>query len=462
MKASKRSVILIGILLGVTTNTLMQTIVATILPQVSKVLGDSHLYGWVFSGYLLMSTITIPLFSKLADLYGYKLFFTIGMAIFLVGSLLCGMADSFPFLVGSRLVQGVGAGVLGPVATALIATVYPSESRGKALSSLAAVQLLSNILGPIVGGVIATSLGWAYAFYLVIPFGIISLLIIQFAELPTNHKAATASLKNIDYWGAFLLGAGVALFIQTWTTFEKSGWNVSMIVMLAASVFFGIWFVFQEKKHPDPVLSPKIIRIRNVSLASISALFVGAINYGAISIFPLFAVVLFNSNSAKSSTFLLPLMIGLSIGIIISSRLSQKVSYKVLAQTGWLLSAFGLALTSLICFVELPNNLIYIFAFMIGGGIGILMPTFMLPAQNAVSDNEQATVGGIIQLSRNVGGAIGIPILTSILALTAQKGENTLQYGIAFLVLFLLTLIGFFVGRQFEGSAVKRRKEDRI
>ncbi|SEM84036.1 MFS transporter [Lihuaxuella thermophila] len=453
MKMSKRSIIFTGILLGAAANMMMQTVVATILPQAARELGDSHLYGWVFSGYLLMSTITIPLFAKLADLYGYKLFFTLGMSVFLIGSFLCGLAPSLSFLVMARLIQGVGAGALGPVTVALIGTLFPIESRGKALSAFAAIQLFSNLLGPVAGGIVSASYGWSSGFYMVIPLGLLSLITIQFAQMHREQTEPT-SLKNMDYWGALLLGAAIALFIQTWTVYEKSGWNWNTTTLLVASILLFIWFMFQENKHPDPVLSPGLIRIRNVSLANLSALFVGILMYGAIAVFPLYATVIFEGSSSQSTPFLLPLMLGLSTGILFSGRMIQKISYKMLARTGWLTSATGLFGTSISSFMVLPVFSIYIFAFIIGFGVGTIMPTFLLPAQNAVSEKYQATVGGMVQLSRNIGGAIGIPVLTSILAITSGWGEKTFQYGLLFLVLFFLSLFGFLIGSQFEGAAV--------
>lgn len=455
---SKRSVIFTGILLGAAANMMMQTVVATILPQVVRQLGDSHLYGWVFSGYLLTSTITIPLFAKLADLYGYKLFFTLGMSVFLIGSFLCGLAPSLAFLVIARLIQGIGAGALGPVTIALISTLFPVEIRGKALSAFAAIQLFSNLLGPIAGGIVSASFGWSSAFYMIIPFGLLSLITIQFAQM-RRERTKPSSLKSMDYWGALLLGTAIALFIQTWTFYEKSGWDLNTAALLVGSILLFIWFIFQEKKHPDPILPPSLIRIRNVSLANLSALLVGILMYGAIAIFPIYATVIFESGSAQSTQFLLPLMLGLSTGILFSGRMIQKISYKMLARTGWLTSAVGLLGTSILCFMHFPLFGNYIFAFIIGFGVGTLMPTFLLPAQNAVSENHQATVGGLIQLSRNIGGAIGIPILTSILAITSGWGQKTFQYGILFLVLFFLSLLGFLIGSRIEGAAVKGKRK---
>ncbi|WP_246333664.1 MFS transporter [Thermoactinomyces mirandus] len=461
MKMNKRSILLTGILFGAAANTIMQTVVATILPQVVSQLGSSHLYGWVFSGYLLMSTITIPLFAKLADLYGYKLFFTIGMTVFLVGSLLCGLAPSLHFLVMARLVQGVGAGVLGPVSIALISVLFPVENRGKALSAFAAVQFFSNLAGPIAGGFVASSFGWPFAFYMVIPLGLLSLITIRFSRARTDREPEPpSSLKNIDYWGALLLGGSIALFVQAWTIFEKSGWSLNTLLFLAGSLLLLIWFVFQEDKHPAPVLPPDLIKITNVKLANWSALLTGVLMHGAIAILPLYAATTFNGGSADSARFLLPLVLGLSVGIIFSGQMIHRFPYKMLARTGWLIAAGSLAFMSVIIFTGLPVYFNYLFAFLIGFGIGSLVPTFLLPAQNAVSERSQATIGGMIQLSRNIGGAAGIPLLTSIIGFSSAWGSKLTSYGIVFLVLFILGITGFFIGSRFEGAARPEEKQE--
>ncbi|MGA8944262.1 MAG: MFS transporter [Thermoactinomyces sp.] len=454
MKMNRRGILLAGILFGAAANTIMQTVVATILPHVVNQLGSSHLYGWVFSGYLLMSTITIPLFAKLADLYGYKLFFTIGMVIFLAGSLLCGLAPSLHILVIARLVQGVGAGVLGPVAIAIISILFPVENRGKALSAFAAVQLFSNLAGPVAGGFVAAAFGWPFAFYMVIPLGLLSLIIIRFSHGPADRKPEpSTSLKKFDYWGALLLGLSTALFVQTWTVFEKAGWSMGTILCLVGSILFLIGFVVQEGRHPAPILPPALIKIANVRLANWSALLTGVLMHGAIAILPLYAAVVFNGKTTGSAQFLLPLMLGLSAGIIFSGQMIHKYPYKMLARAGWLISAGSLLFMSVIVFSGLPVMFHVLFSFLFGFGIGILVPTFLLPAQNAVSEKFQATIGGMIQLSRNIGGAAGIPLLTGITGISNVWGSEFVSYGVVFLVLFILSMAGFFIGSRFQGDA---------
>lgn len=444
--ANRRWFVFTGILLGVTAHMIMQTLVATILPSVSAELGNSHLYSWVFSGYLLMSTITIPLFSKFADLYGYKLFFLIGLSVFLLASLMCGMATSFAFLVGARLVQGIAAGMLAPVTMALISQLFPlMKERAKAMSIFAAVQMFSNVLGPVIGSLVATVLGWSAAFYMVIPLCILSFIIIYFSHFGTTATQGLA-IQKVDYIGAFLLGGTIAVFIETWSIFEQSGWTMTTTLLLASSALMGIIFLWQEKGHPDPILSQEMLRLPQISLSSLSAFLAGILNYGAIFILPLFSVAIFANDYAKSSYFLLPFTLGLGIGAMTSGFMLQRISCRSLAQISWCFAAVGFSGLGAVCFLNLPVFLSFLFAISIGFGLGSLMPTFLLPAQNAVGNNQQATVSGLIQLSRNLGGSIGIPLLTSMLAATGGLQREVVHYGIAFFTLAMLSCIGFGVG----------------
>jgi MFS family permease len=366
--------------------------------------------------------------------------------------MLCAIAPTLPFLILARLIQGVGAGILGPVAIALISTLFPTETRGKAMGLFAAIQLLANLVGPVAGGFVSASLGWPYAFYMILPFGILSLLFIPFAPLGKNTIRPSA-LTSIDYGGALLLGAAIASFVQAWTWVEVSGWNGIVAAFLIGSAFLFTLFLFQEQNHPDPIVPPRLVQIKNVTVSIWSALLTGLLMYGAIAIFPLYAMFVFKNDATQSSAFLLPLMVGISMGILISGHRMQQLLYRTLAKTGWLITALGLACMSLVSLTPLPLTVQYGWAGLIGFGIGILVPTFLLPAQQAVSESNQATIGGIIQLSRNVGGAAGIPILTVILNLPVGSDAN--RYGLLFFSLFMLSILGYLIGSKLEGRPVQ-------
>jgi len=223
--------------------------------------------------------------------------------------------------------------------------------------------------------------------------------------------------------------------------------------LLIGSMLLMIGWIVQERKHPEPIISPRMLKIRNVTLANLSAFLAGIQMYGAIAVFPLYAVAVTDGGAVSSARFLLPLTLGLSTGILLSGRMIQRVSYKALARAGWLVAAASFAAVSIASFTALPWFFLLFFAFFAGLGIGSLVPTFLLPAQNAVSEAHQATVGGMIQLSRNVGGAIGIPLITSMLGISSGWGTPA-SYGTVFLVMVILSFLGFFVGSRFEGAAV--------
>lgn len=437
-----------GVLLGVAVHMTMQTLVATMLPAISAQLGDSHLYSWVFTGYLLMSTVTVPLFSKLADIYGYKLFFLLGLSLFLLASLLCGLATSLAFLVGARLVQGIGAGMIAPVTMALISVLFPlTQERAKAMSLFAAVQMLANVLGPVLGGMIAAILNWSAAFFMVIPLGVLSFAVIYFSQFgPVSTQKET--VPTVDYIGAFLLGGAITAFTQTWSLFEQAGWTFAATRLFVASVILGGLFFWQEKRHPDPILAQDLLRLPQISLATLSALLAGILNFGTMFMLPLLSVATFANDPAKSSYFLLPFTIGVSIGAVASGFLLQKISCQSLAKLSWCFAIIGFSGLGFAVSFTAPVIWFYIFAVSIGYGIGSLMPTFLLPAQNAVNETQQATVSGLIQISRNIGGTVGIPLLTSLLVLARGWQQEALQYALVFFTLAFFSCLGLVIGNR--------------
>ncbi len=161
--------------------------------------------------------------------------------------------------------------MLGPVTIAFISILFPIETRGRAFSVFAAVQLLSNLIGPLAGGWIAVTMGWSAAFFMVLPFGILSLATILFTENNRDNTKATPSLKRVDFLGASLLGMAIALFVQTWTLFEQTGWGVQTAMMITGSILALVGFIFQQNRHPDPILPQRLVSIRNVMFANVSA-----------------------------------------------------------------------------------------------------------------------------------------------------------------------------------------------
>jgi MFS family permease len=248
----------------------------------------------------------------------------------------------------------------------------------------------------------------------------------------------------LDWLGALLLGVSIAFMIQAWTRLGETGLDGLTLSLFISSILLFFLFMLQEKKHQDPIISLDLIKIRNVQLANVSAFLVGVLMYGSIAILPLYANNALGDGTMNSGKLLISLMIGMGIGVIICGRILKQFSYKLISVLGWLMTCISLIGLCLMSIMHEFNMISYIIIFLLGFGLGFLLPTFLLPAQNAVSENKQAIVGGLVQLSRNSGGAIGIPILTGILTLT--DGLYGLQgYLFVFMFLAVTTLIGLFL-----------------
>ena len=214
----------IGITLGMISSVLMQTIIATILPTISNDLGNKDLYGWVFSSYMIASTITIPLFANLSDVYGRKIFYLLGMLLFLTGSLLSGFAQSMNQLIIFRIIQGIGAGAIAPSAIAMISELFTFEKRVKMLGLLSAFQVFANILGPLLGGFIADIYSWRWAFFINIPIGILAFLLIKynFFDISKNEKRDAITRKRITSKGYLYSKYSTSCFYRILSTGKKA------------------------------------------------------------------------------------------------------------------------------------------------------------------------------------------------------------------------------------------------
>lgn len=451
-----------GILLGMASSIIMQTILATILPGVVKDLGNAYLYSWVFSGYLIASTITIPIFSKLADLYGRKRFYLGGMVVFLAGSALSGTSDSMGQLVICRVIQGLGAGALAPAAIAMISDLFPIKDRGKMMGMLAIVQVLANVAGPLVGGLIADNLGWQWAFWANIPMGILAIVLVTVGFAETANRSRQTSLGQVDFIGGFLLGVVIVLLIHGFKMTEARGlihMQTGLILLLAAFVFSV--FLWQEKKHSDPVVSPDLIATKNVKVSLVSTFLLGVVMYVAIVVLPIYGRVILGETAMQGGKLLLPLALGLGLGGILSGKLAQKFSYANLVVGGWAVATVGFIMLALSSRFELSYYPLAGMVFVAGLGLGVIFPTLLLSGQNAVAENQRAVVGGLVQISRNLGGAIGIPAFTGFIAPTGGKiisANGSSAYLTLFLLLSMGSALGVVVGLRFKGSIYTDQK----
>ena len=397
-----------GLLVGMSASVLMQTLIATSLPVIASELGGMSLYSWVFGAYMLASTVTIPLFGKMADRMGRRTMYLAGLSVFLIGSALAGLSGSMAHLVGFRVVQGIGAGALAPAALASVGDLFENETeRGKVFGIFGAVQVLANLIGPALGGWVTDHLGWRYAFYVVIPVGAVAAVLAGLG-LPSQRQQERPS-GALDWQGAGLLGialCAVLLGLQAIGRGSAAAWQGALATLFGAVVFAAA--IRWERRHADPALPIALLTQPTLGHAAIGTLLLGAATHSVVAFIPLFTQGTRGATATGAGAVLVPMMLAAGMGSAISGRLMAR--RRVVMTAAWLGLSAGFAWLSLLragagaAMAIAPGVLI-------GLGMGLLLPIFLEMAQKAAGIAHRATASGMIQLARNLGGALGVPLL---------------------------------------------------
>ncbi|HEU4456169.1 MAG TPA: MFS transporter, partial [Longimicrobium sp.] len=276
-----RSLVFTGLLLAMFMAAIEGTIVATAMPSIAAELGGFSLYSWVFSSYLLMQAVAIPIFGKLSDLLGRKPIFIVGIVVFLAGSVLCGLAHTMPMLVAFRFLQGLGAGAVQPITTTLAADLYSLEERGRIQGYISSIWGISSIVGPLAGGLVVHSIGWEWIFWINVPFGIAAIVLV----VMYLHEGVEKKERSIDYPGAFLLLVGVGSLMLALT--QGSAWGARAVLpLLGVFAVALVLFVRQERRAPDPLMHLELWRHGLIRNANVAALTSGVLMIGLITFLP--------------------------------------------------------------------------------------------------------------------------------------------------------------------------------
>ncbi len=414
MSSRRRLAVTLGVITGMFLAALEATVVGTAMPTVISSLGGLNHYSWVFSAYLITSTITVPVWGKLSDLYGRRLLFQIGIAVFLLGSVLSGMAGTMTQLIAYRAVQGLGAGALVPLAMTIIGDVYTVEERARMQAFFSGVWGISSVVGPIVGGFITDQLSWRWVFYINVPFGILAAVIMQ---LSLKEPKRTRR-PSIDYAGAALLMASITLLmlalVEGGATLREfaSARNVSLLVVAG---LLGALFIYVERRAQDPIVPLGLFRNRVVTVSVVAGFLAGVAMFGAISFVPLFAQGALGSTATEAGSLLTPLMlswVGLSV---VGGRLLLRVGYRPTTLAGLLLLTLGFALLSSYQRTT-PRVWLYVDLVLIGAGLGLTMLTLLIAVQQSVGRAQLGIATSLNQFSRSIGGAVGVAIMGAVLS----------------------------------------------
>lgn len=410
---SRQRVILVtaGIMLSLLMASMEATVVATAMPTIVSHLGGLAIYSWVFSAFMLASTTTVPIFGKLSDLYGRRPVYTVAMAFFLVGSFLCGQAQSMPQLIAFRVVQGVGAGGLVPLAFILIGDMFTLEQRAKMQGLFSGVWGVSAIVGPLLGGFLVDQISWRWVFYINVVPGLLAAALVWLAW-QDKARASDATAPKVDYAGAVLLTVGVVTLLMGLFALDTAwGWA---LLALAAVLLAGL--VRVERRASDPILPLSLSRDWIFATACSQGVLAGWAMFGSLSFVPLFAQAVLGTSATAAGATLTPMMLGWTFASIIGSRLLLRLSYRTLALTGMGLLTLGAALMLRID-VNAHQVSLMVNLGLMGVGMGLSVPAFLIAVQSTVRPRDMGVATSAIQFSRNIGGALGVSVMGAALSL---------------------------------------------
>jgi EmrB/QacA subfamily drug resistance transporter len=402
-----------GLMVGMFIAAIDQTIVATALPAIVTDLGGIRYLSWIIVGYLLTSTASTPLWGKIGDLFGRRMMFQTAIGVFLIGSLMCGLAPTMLILIVGRLVQGIGGGGLYALCFGIVGDLVPPRQRGKYIGYFAGMFAVAGVIGPLVGGVITDHIGWRWIFTINVPIGIASLVVVAL----TLHLPSTRRDARLDLVGAPLLVAGVVCLVlgSAWGG-DQYAWDSPHIIGLAiAAVVLLALFVLWEVRVEEPILPMRLFRNPVVAVLFALSFLMGPIFYAAGSFVPLFMQGVAGFSATKSGLMLAPNAAGLSIAAIITGRLTTRTGrYK-----HWVVGGSGLLVVALIILSRLDAGwstlTIGLMMGLSGIALGTALPFLSTASQNAVEFADLGVVTAAVTFFRTLGGTFGIAVFGAVL-----------------------------------------------
>ncbi|QLQ39778.1 MDR family MFS transporter [Micromonospora robiginosa] len=405
-----------GLLLGMFVAILSSTVVSNALPRIITDLhGTQSAYTWVVTSTLLATTATTPIWGKLADLTSKKILVQLALAVFVLGSVLAGQAQSTGELIACRVVQGVGAGGLTALAQVIMATMIAPRERGRYSGYLGAVMAVGTIGGPLIGGVIVDTdwLGWRWCFYVGVPFAVLALVVLQ----KTLHLPVVKRKVTIDWWGATLITAAVSLLL-VWITLagDRYDWiSWTSAVMVAGAVLLGALAVRVEQRAAEPMIPPRLFRNRTITLAVVASVAVGVGMFGASVFLGQYFQISRGESPTMAGLMTLPMIGGLLVASTVVGRIITSTGrWKRWLVAGSTLLTAGFALMGSMR-VDTPYWRLAIFMALIGLGLGMTMQNLVLAVQNTVGTHELGAASSVVAFFRSLGGAVGVSALGALL-----------------------------------------------
>jgi EmrB/QacA subfamily drug resistance transporter len=399
---SDRRLITLALFVATFLVSLDASVVSTAMPTVIGQIGGIELYAWVFSAYLLTSTVTVPIYGKLADLFGRKPVFLFAVALFMVGSMLCGQSQTMEQLIAFRLFQGVGAGGVLPINQTILGDVYPLEERARITGLFSTIWGVSGLLGPAIGGFLTEHVSWRWVFYVNFPLCVLTIVLIW----KFLHEQVQRRRHSIDYVGALSLSAAVAcllLALQTTDNARLAGLEYALAVGLVPV------FIWQERRAAEPLMPLWLFSRRAIGVSTLGGLLLGWALYGQQTFLPPYVQGVMGASPTVSGFILAGSSVGWPIASTIGGRVLLKTGFRFPCILGGAILTVGFALLLL---VTAQSSLFLPLAItcVLGVGFGFYSVGTILAAQTAVGWEHRGVVTSASQFSRNIGGTIGVSI----------------------------------------------------
>jgi EmrB/QacA subfamily drug resistance transporter len=407
-----RMEILVAILLTMFLSALDQTVVGTALPRIVTDLSGNELYVWVVTIYLLTATVTGPIYGKLSDLFGRRPMMMIGVSLFLVGSLLCGLSQEMWQLILFRGIQGAGAGAIFPIALAVIGDLFSPRERGKYQGLFGAVFALASILGPALGGFLTDTISWHWVFLVNLPLGVVALVVLWRLLPQVRHPEA---VRSIDYLGATIFTAALVPFLLGLTNKQTGDWTDPLVGgFIGIGVLLGCVFVWVESRAVEPILPLELFRNRTVAASIIATFLITFGFFGAVIFIPRWFQFVLGSSATESGYQMLPLMAGVMGSSVLSGLIVARTGrYKWMTVGALALGALGLFLmTGLRGDTDVVT--LWIWMFVAGLGIGPSFAVFTIIVQSAVAPRMLGAATSALTFFRQVGGSVGLALAGTI------------------------------------------------
>lgn len=407
-----RAMLITGLIIAMLFGALDGTIVGTAMPRIVGELGDLSLMTWLTTAYMLTSTTIVPIAGKLADLLGRRMVYISGLVIFMVGSALCGMANNMTELIVYRGIQGIGGGIMMPMAMIVVGDLFTGKERAKWQGVFGALYGLASVIGPQIGGFIVDNLNWRWVFYINLPVGILATVFIALGLVKHSAKDRV----KFDVAGMFTMTVGVVSLLLALTfggnQYDWASWQI--ISLFAAAIIFLALFVWIESKAEEPILPIHFFKNRTFTVLNGIGFLMSVGMFGAIMFVPLFMQGIVGVSATQSGTIMTPMMITMIVGSILGGQIVYKIGVKPQLTLGMVIMALGLGLLGTMD-TDTTKWTATLYMIVLGLGVGLVMPILTVALQESFSKSELGVVTSSSQFFRAIGGTFGMTILGAIM-----------------------------------------------